>query len=93
MKEEKKEKREIYWIIQYNTYLACCYLHNVSVGLIPLNDITFSNEWPDYDTKQSDGEVPVMLGLWGMQNTASLLLLSGPFWLGIEAPDRVLSQG
>ena len=24
------------------------------------------NECPGYDTKQSDGELPVMLGLWGM---------------------------
>ena len=25
------------------------------------------NECPRYDTKQSDGEVPVMLELWGMR--------------------------
>ena len=30
------------------------------------------NECPEYDTKQSDGEVPVMLELWGMQSTLSL---------------------
>ena len=24
------------------------------------------NEVPGYDTKQSDGEIPVMLELWGM---------------------------
>ena len=35
------------------------------------------NECPRYDTKQSDGEVPVMLGLWGMQSTPSLPLLPG----------------
>ena len=28
------------------------------------------NECPGYDTKQSDGEVPMMLGLWGMQSTS-----------------------
>ena len=27
------------------------------------------NECPGYDTKQSDGEVPVKLGLWGMWST------------------------
>ena len=27
------------------------------------------NECPVYDTKQSDGNVPVMLGLWGMRGT------------------------
>ena len=28
-----------------------------------------ADECPDYDTKQSDGEVPVMLGLWRMRST------------------------
>ena len=36
------------------------------------------NESPGYDTKQSDGEVPVMLKLWGLQSTLSLPLLQGP---------------
>ena len=35
-------------------------------------DKTLPNECPGYDTKQSDGEVPVMLELWGMQNNSSL---------------------
>ena len=30
-----------------------------------------ANECPAYDTKQSDGEVPVMLRLWGIQSTPS----------------------
>ena len=30
------------------------------------------NKCPEYDTKQSDGEVPVMLELWRMHNTPSL---------------------
>ena len=29
------------------------------------------NDCPRYDTNQSDGEVPVMLELWGMQRTPS----------------------
>ena len=33
-----------------------------------------------YDTKQSDGEVPV-------------ILLPGPLWPGVVAPDRALSMG
>ena len=41
-----------------------------------------------YDTKQSDGEVPVRLGLWGMQSTLSLPSLQGPLWLGVLAPDK-----
>ena len=31
-----------------------------------------------YDTKQSDGEVPVTLGPWRIRNTTLLPLLSGP---------------
>ena len=47
------------------------------------------NECPRYDTKQSNGEAPVMLELWGMWNTLSLPLLLGPLWPGVVAPDRV----
>ena len=36
------------------------------------------NECHGYDTKQSDGDIPVMLGLWGMRSTTSLPLLPGP---------------
>ena len=51
------------------------------------------NECPGYDTKQSDGEFPVIPGLWGIRNTPSLPLLPGPLWPGVVAPDRVLSMG
>ena len=44
------------------------------------------NEYPGYDTKQSDGEVPVM------QSTPSQLLLSGPPWPRVVAPDSILSM-
>ena len=50
-------------------------------------------ECPRYDTKQSDGEFPVMLGLWGMQSTSSFPLLPGPLWPGMVAHDRALSMG
>ena len=50
------------------------------------------NECPDNDTKQSDGEVPVMLEHWRMQSTPSLPLLSGPLWPGVVTPDRALSM-
>ena len=36
------------------------------------------NECPRFNTKQSDGEFPVMLKLWGIQSTPSLPLLPGP---------------
>ena len=45
------------------------------------------------DMTLNDGEVPVMLELWGMQSTLSLLSLLGPLWPGVVAPDRVLSMG
>ena len=40
-----------------------------------------------YDTKQSDSEVPIMLGLWGKRSTPSLPSLPGPLWLGVVALD------
>ena len=45
------------------------------------------NEYSGKDTKQSDGEVPGMPELWGMQSAASLLWIQRPFWPGMEAPD------
>ena len=45
-------------------------------------------EYPEYDTKQSDGEVPVMLELWGMWSTPSWLLIPGPPFPGVVAPDK-----
>ena len=49
------------------------------------------NECPAYNTKQSDGEAPVMLELWGTRSTHSVL--PGPLWSVVVAPDRVLSMG
>ena len=48
---------------------------------------------PHYDTKQSNGEAPVMLEFWGMQSTPSLPLLPCPLWPRVVAPDRALSMG
>ena len=36
------------------------------------------NEYPGYETKQSDGEVPVMVELWGVHSTSSIPSLPGP---------------
>ena len=52
-----------------------------------------SNECPIYDTKKSDGEVPVMLELWGMRSTPLLPSLPGPLWPGVVAPDKVPIYG
>ena len=51
-----------------------------------------SNECPGYDTK-SDGEAPVMLELWQIQSTLSLLSLPGLLWPGVVASHRVHSMG
>ena len=51
------------------------------------------NEYPGYETKQSEGEVPEMLELWGMKSTPSLTSLPGLLGPGGVAHDRVLSMG
>ena len=51
------------------------------------------NECPGYDTKQSDGEVPVMLELWRMWSTPSPLSLRGLLRPRVVVPDRALSMG
>ena len=46
-----------------------------------------------HDTKQSDGEAPIMFELYRMWSATSLRLLPGPLQLGVVAPDWVLSMG
>ena len=67
-----------------------CRIHRVHLcrGVRP-----YPNECPGYDIKKSDGEVPVMLELWGTQSPSSLLLLSGPLCPEVVAPDRAQSMG
>ena len=52
-----------------------------------------SNECPQYNTKQSDGQDPVMLELWRVRSTPLLPSLPGQLWPVLIAPDRVLSMG
>ena len=68
-------------------------LWNTLTGPLQRGKTLPTNECPGYDTKQSDGKVPVMLGLWGMRSTPSLPLLPGPLWPSVVAPDRALSMG
>ena len=72
------------WIVSWE-----CRIHRPHIcrGLRPHPH----NECPGYDTKQSDGEVPVILELWGMQSNPSLRSLPDPLWPRVVAPDRVLS--
>ena len=67
-------------------------LYNTLTALLQKGQ-THHNECSRYDTKQSDGEVPVMLELWGMQSTPLLPPLPDPLWHGVVAPDRALSMG
>ena len=66
-----------------------CRIHRLQLGW----GVTPTNEFPGHDTKQSNGEVPGMMGLWGMWSTPSLLLLPVPLWPGVVASNRVLSMG
>ena len=50
-------------------------------------------ECSGYDTKQSDGEVPVMQKLWGIRSTPLLPSLPGPLWPGVVAPDKCPNYG
>ncbi len=65
--------------------------------LLSLCPIGWAVEYTDctsgYDTKQSDGEVSVMLGLLRIKSTPSLPLLPGSLWPGVVAPDKALTMG
>ena len=93
---------ELYGLIYYSLILIICtQLYNCPVswgcrihwlhlcrGVRPP-----PNECPGYNTKQSDGEVPAVLELWGIRSTPSLPSLPGPLWPGVVALDRALSMG
>ena len=49
------------------------------------------NEYPRFDTQQSDGEVSVMMELWGKRSTSVLTSLPSPLKTRVVAADRVLS--
>ena len=59
-----------------------CKIHQFCRGIRPPTT--------EYNTKQSDGEAPVMLNFWWIRSTS--LLLSHPLWPGVVTPDRVLSM-
>ena len=56
-------------------------------------NLSHPNEYPGYDTRQSDGEVSVMLDVWGMRSTPSLKSLPAPLWPEVEVPNRIFSMG
>ena len=63
------------------------YFDYVKYDSVALNGfVKVMKECSRYDTKQFDGEVIIMLELWGIWNTPSLPLL----WPRVVAPHRVL---
>ena len=67
-------------------------LYNIKTA--PLQrDKTTPNEYPGYDTKQFDREIPVIHGLWGMQSSPSFLSLPSSLWSAAVEPDKALSMG
>ena len=52
-----------------------------------------NNKCPRYDTNHSGGEFHVMLKLWEIRGTHSLLSLKGILCPGVVALDRVISMG
>ena len=83
-------QREVNWI--YTSLLACqttCKSTNILLGVRP----SHPNKCPGHYIEQSNGKAPVMLELGGMWSTPLLLLLPGPFWPEVVAPDRVSSMG
>ena len=65
-------------------------IHQLHLSLTEEQD--YFNECPGYNTKQSDGEAPVILELWGIWSTLSLPLLPGPLWPEVVPSDRVLPR-
>ena len=57
-------------------------LKNTPIAILQ-EDKNSPNKCPGYNSKQSDGEIPVMLELWGMQVPLCChryLVHSGPEW-------------
>ena len=75
------------------TWSVCISKSQLPSRVTPLQRGNPTNECPCYDTKQSDGEVPAMLELWGIRSTPLLPSLPGPLWPGVVAPDGALSMG
>ena len=70
-----------------------CRIHRLHLCRGVRHLLTYTHQWVSwYDIKQSDGEPPVMLDLWGMWSTLLLSLIPDPLWPGVVAPGRVLSM-
>ena len=89
---KKSQQREI-WCHHMNFLTPSPTLQNTPTASLQRGKNPLLNKCPGYDTKQSDGDVPVMLELWGMQSTTSLPSLPSPLGSGVVVPNRFLSMG
>ena len=89
---EKPSANVVVKKIVKNTIVFCCPVGSACrIHRLHLcRRVTPTNECLGYNTKQSDGEGPVMLKLWRIRWTSSLLSLPGPPLPRVVAPDRVL---
>ena len=55
-----------------------------------IHRLLLCNESPQYDTKQSDGQIPIMLKIWG---NAEYPFIAIALWHGVVVYDRALSMG
>ena len=65
----------------------------VEYSMASLQRVTQPNKSLEYDFKQSDGEIRVMLDLWGKRSTPSLPLAPSLLWPRVITSDRVMSKG
>ena len=81
------DKRKLYILSFIGLLLLGWNIYIYTAGAVEYSKTSHTNEWPRYDTKQSDAGVPVE-ELWRMRNTPSLSLLLDPLW-----PVKVLAIG
>ena len=55
-------------------------LQNILTASLQRGKTPHPNEYPGYDTKQSDGEASLRLELWGMRSTPLMPALPDPLW-------------
>ena len=69
------------------------YTQTSGLGLKNTLTLTLPNECPAMTLNNLNGEVPVMLELWGMWSTPLMPSLPGLHWHGAVSHDGVLSMG
>ena len=79
-------------ILSFHTALSTGVVEYIDCISVEWLDLHLFNECPGYDIKPSDNDTAA-LEIWGMRSIPSLPLLTGPLWLGMVVPDRVLSMG